>query len=231
LSEDTIAMNGAIQRVGRSLYAENWIGKLSERERWLVKRYIDSYRKDRVSSIVPGTISYTVDGQQWIEPTLMAEVHRARDRRDWKEAQYEAVFEWLQNHGFDLDSDRINRVGFEKALAACFKVQAEVRRSPSDASGSSATAAPPSAAGPIYRTGVAGKPTSWHLIAGECRRRYVDGERHHNALTRRESPSGWACVLIKWLGANHPNAPRITYKALTNKLPALLRELAGEVPS
>jgi hypothetical protein len=227
LSEDTIAMNGAIQRVGHGLCAENWIGKLSERERWLVKRYIDSYRKDRVSSIVPGTISYPIGEQQWIEPTLTAEVHRARDRRDWMEAQYNAVFKWLENHGFDLDSDRIDRARFEKALAAHSK--AAVRRSPSDRSEARAPAAAP--VEPIYRAGVAGKPTSWHLIAGECRRRYVDGERHHNALTRRESPRGWACVLVKWLNANHPNAPPITHKALTNKLPALLRELAGEVPS
>ena len=232
MSEGTLAMDGAIKRVAGGLYGGDWIGELGERERWLIERYIDGSRRDRGSTILPGEISHVVGGRQWAEvpgdPALMAEVDRARDRRDWMEAQYEAVFDWLETRGFDLDSDRIDKAGFEKVFAACFKGGAAVRRSPSDASKSSGPAAPPSAAEPIYRTGVAGRPTAWHLVAGECRRRYAAGERHPKALTGRESPSEWAPVLIKWLGANHPDAPAITKKTLSNKLPALFRELAAD---
>lgn len=220
MSESKIAMDRAIERVGRGLYAGDWIGELNERERWLIERYIDGPR----STILPVPISY--NGRQWAElpsdPTLMAEADRARDRRDWMKAQYQAVFDRLEDCGFDPESDRIDKARFEKALAAYVNIGAAPRRSPSDAPRISTS---PSPAEPIYRTGVAGKPTSWHLIACECRRRYEAGERHRNALTRRESPSEWAIVLIEWLRANHPDAPPPTHKTLTNKLPALFREL------
>jgi hypothetical protein len=71
---------------------------------------------------------------------------------------------------------------------------------------------------PAYRTGLAGKPTSWHLIEQELRRRHAAGERH---LKRAE----WARILIKWLQSTHSNAPCPTVKTLTNKLPGVISEL------
>jgi hypothetical protein len=69
-----------------------------------------------------------------------------------------------------------------------------------------------------YRTGLAGRPTSWALSEAECRRRYAQGERHR---TRAE----WARVLITWLQSTHSDAPVLREKSLTNKLAELLREL------
>jgi hypothetical protein len=73
------------------------------------------------------------------------------------------------------------------------------------------------------RTGLAGRPTCWHLIEAECRHRYAKGERHPGKVG--ESPTGWARVLIKWFSSAHPSARPVTQKTLTNKLFGLLREL------
>ncbi len=76
------------------------------------------------------------------------------------------------------------------------------------------------------RTGLPGKPTSWHLIDCECRRRYAEGERHTGKV--RESRAEWARVLVVWLKTVHPEAPRVTEKTVTNRLPPLLSELQSE---
>jgi hypothetical protein len=81
---------------------------------------------------------------------------------------------------------------------------------------------------PIYRTGLAGKPTSWHLIEAECRRRWKEGERHSNRL--HESRTEWARVLLEWLGRKHPDAPMPKLKTLKNNLATVLRELAANDP-
>jgi hypothetical protein len=96
---------------------------------------------------------------------------------------------------------------------------------------SSALTATPSNAspGPIYRTGLPGKPTTWHLLEAECRRRYADGERHPNESTGRESPSEWATILIAWLQSTHPIVAPAAPKTLTNRLSVLLRELQAGV--
>jgi hypothetical protein len=80
---------------------------------------------------------------------------------------------------------------------------------------------------PIYRTGLPGKPTSWHLLEFECRDRYGDGERHPHVSTGRESPSEWAAVLTTWLQSAYPTVACPTRKTLTNRLSALLRELGA----
>jgi hypothetical protein len=96
---------------------------------------------------------------------------------------------------------------------------------------SALTPSPSSApAGPIYRTGLVGKPTTWHLLESECRRRYAGGERHTNEKTGGESPSEWATILIAWLQSAHPTAASPTPKTVTNRLSPLLRTL-GATPS
>ena len=88
---------------------------------------------------------------------------------------------------------------------------------------------PPSSApgGPIYRTGLPGKPTTWHLLESECRRRYADGERHSNEKTGGESPSEWATILIAWLQSAHPTAASPTPKTVANRLSPFLRALGA----
>ena len=77
---------------------------------------------------------------------------------------------------------------------------------------------------PVYRTGLAGKPTSWHLVQAQCRCRWQAGERHPGKVG--ESRSDWARILLEWLKREHPSAPRPTEKTLKSKLAGLLRELA-----
>lgn len=81
-----------------------------------------------------------------------------------------------------------------------------------------------------YCTGLPGRPTSWHLIEGECRRRYQAGERHPNNAGR-EMTAEWSRVLGTWLSQNHPDAARVTQKTLSNRLAGLLRELQGAMPT
>ena len=77
---------------------------------------------------------------------------------------------------------------------------------------------------PAFRTGLPGRPTSWHLIEAECRKRYAAGERHPGRGD--ESRAEWARTLIKWLKSTHEGATIPTEKAVRNKLPEVLRELA-----
>jgi hypothetical protein len=81
---------------------------------------------------------------------------------------------------------------------------------------------------PPYRTGLAGKPSSWHLVEAECRRRWSAGERH--IKKEMESPSEWASILLPWLVSQHPSAARPTLKTLSNRFSRLLRELISTTP-
>lgn len=76
------------------------------------------------------------------------------------------------------------------------------------------------------RTGTAGRPTSWHLIEAECRRRYIEeGERYSSGAG--ENATEWARVLLEWLRKVHPTAPQPTLNTARTKLPPLLRALKG----
>jgi hypothetical protein len=72
--------------------------------------------------------------------------------------------------------------------------------------------------GPIYRTGAAGRPTSWALVNTEVRRRW-------GPETRGRKTAEWARIMFEWLQSEHPKAAPMTEKTLKNKLPDLLREL------
>ena len=79
----------------------------------------------------------------------------------------------------------------------------------------------------IYSTGAPGRPTSWHLVAAECRRRWAAGERHGHvrAGVQRESSMEWARTLLAWLQQQHPQAPQLTLKTIKNQIAPLLTEL------
>ena len=72
---------------------------------------------------------------------------------------------------------------------------------------------------PAFSTGLPGKPTSWHLVDPEVRRRWQSGKNHGLNTTQ------WAEDMHKWILENHPAAPIPTIKTLKNKLTGLLREL------
>jgi hypothetical protein len=81
----------------------------------------------------------------------------------------------------------------------------------------------------VYRTGEPGRPGSWWLCKRECRRRWAEEERH-SSKAGIESPADWARELAVWLQTEHPAAPPLTHKTLTNKLSPLLRELRANSP-
>jgi hypothetical protein len=69
-----------------------------------------------------------------------------------------------------------------------------------------------------YRTGLPGRPTSWHLAEQECHRRWAAGERHPTV-------TAWAVSLSKWLTETHPEASPLSVQSLRNRLAPLLGEL------
>ena len=116
-----ISFDDAIHRIGSAIFGPDWIGKITVREGWLIDRYVDGKAS---SGIQPAHITY-VDastGRRWKElprdPALVAEIERARDRRDWREAQYERVSQWLERRGFDIERDSFDAEKFERAFAS-----------------------------------------------------------------------------------------------------------------
>jgi hypothetical protein len=70
-----------------------------------------------------------------------------------------------------------------------------------------------------------GRPSSWHLIEAEARRRWLAGERHPGTARTGENHAEWARVLRGWLKAKHPSCPRPSEKRIQNLLGDLIREL------
>jgi len=69
----------------------------------------------------------------------------------------------------------------------------------------------------IYKTGLPGRPTSWHLIEAEVRnnsQKYVGMKTAEVARSMRS-----------WIQSEHCNASPPTIKTLTNRLPELLQKL------
>jgi hypothetical protein len=108
---DLISMDDAIGRVGSAIYGDELIGSLTKREIWLIERYVEGSSTTNRCSIMPGLIRYDVAGRSWAEfpgdPALVAEVERARDRRDYSEEQLERAFDWLESHSFNIDASNI----------------------------------------------------------------------------------------------------------------------------
>ena len=70
---------------------------------------------------------------------------------------------------------------------------------------------------PKAATGRRGRPSSWHLVEEELRRRWAEGERHSN----RE----WARVLCGWLSTSHPSAAPLGTKGIENRIGEIIKEL------
>ncbi|MCW2286217.1 hypothetical protein M2323_004044 [Rhodoblastus acidophilus] len=78
--------------------------------------------------------------------------------------------------------------------------------------------APSAASETIYKTGVAGKPSSWWLIEKEVRRRFA-------GFPADVKKTDIAKLMHAWLKETHPEAPPITAKTIENNLTTLLFEL------
>jgi hypothetical protein len=152
------------------------------------------------------------EGQEFEDRLFLAERSFRRTLDADTETNLPAFIAWAGSKGWELPSELVT-------LAK-----------PDDAADQQSDA-PREANAPVYRTGFAGRPTSWRLIEAECRRRYDAGERYPNTRTKLESPAEWARVLIAWLKEKHREAPLPTEKTLaSNKLLALLRELQSKNP-
>jgi hypothetical protein len=65
--------------------------------------------------------------------------------------------------------------------------------------------------GATYRTGTQGRPSSWHLVEPEAKRRIKAGE-HPEKLNE------FAIELDEWRQLKHPNSARMTVKTILNKV-------------
>jgi hypothetical protein len=118
----TISLEGASVQIGKAKSGGDWIGKLTERERWPIKRYIEQ-RHQRSSSIVSGEITHAGPGGPIIpvnDRGLAAEVERARDRFEQMKDQYDQAEDWLEDRGFDVEGDSLDLAKFQRLFAAAF---------------------------------------------------------------------------------------------------------------
>jgi hypothetical protein len=159
-NQSRLSLDEAVNVVGKAIFHDDWIVSLTERERWLLGRYMDGVKPES-SSVMPGLVRYVVAGRSWAEiPTsaaLVKEVDQALDRRDWREAQRERAIGWLEDHGFDFD-------------APCVEKEALAREMAKDFAGGTAEIAPSVLEGNRARPVTA---SSAKTIAKE----YIDGEK------------------------------------------------------
>jgi hypothetical protein len=181
--------------------------------------------------ILRGANSYVVGGRQWAEipgdPALMAEADRARDRRDWMEAQRKAVFDWFESRGFDHDSDDIDKARFETALVAPHTRGVATKQPPNKASEINGQRAEPAGAvdakAPTH-SGFPGRPTKGkHLIDDEFERRIV---------ARQVLPSlaNEAKELLDWFKWQHPTMARPTTKTIQENIRERHRQWRANQP-
>ena len=223
---ETISLKQAREMVGTAIYGDAWIDQLTQRERWLLDRYIN---KPSEGLVVEKSALYQLDGLRNTDthnapPALQSEIDQAKDREEWRQSQRTRVSDWFVQHGMDVRFRRekgfliIPRSVEKHLFVRAF--EADFASEPSKPTGGLSSEADQAR---TYQTGMAGRPTSWHLVERECRRRYEAGERHPGKSG--ESPTEWADTLIPWLAEIHLEAAPLTRKAATNKLSMLLRKL------
>jgi hypothetical protein len=121
---NTIPLIEAKERVAHALYGDDWIGELTQREKWLLKhyrQYLPQHLHHLPASLLPGGITYVGGGMgisTALTPSLREELARALDRQEWMIEQYEKVEQWFADRGFK--SNEIDRNAFERAFAKSF---------------------------------------------------------------------------------------------------------------
>jgi hypothetical protein len=231
----TISLEEASARAGKAKFGADWIGKLTERERWLVKRYVEP-QHDSASTFLPGTITYVGPGGPFVpvnDSTLAAEVERARDRLEQMNDQYNQVDELLEDWGFDLEVAQLDLAQFEHVFAAAFPqvdkrialsvaVQDPLLTGPVLAKPETASR---KATGDAYtHSGFAGRPSKGkHLIDDEFDRRVAAG-------TALRSLADEAKALFDWFKQQHPTLARPTTKTIKENIRARHREWKASRP-
>jgi hypothetical protein len=105
---DVISASEAEQLVGKELFRDEWIGRLLEREKWLIRTYQHTTMKHVPASTLPGRISYAVGLARKEQPhgaKLREEIELAHDRSEWMKQQYDDVHRWMRKHGFKLGTE------------------------------------------------------------------------------------------------------------------------------
>lgn len=133
-------VNKALGLVGVRIFGKDWIGLLSDREFWLLARYVSR------RTGTPITNSDGVTALHWedivpprilFDLTLAAEIERAFDHYLHMQHQYECATDWLKKRGVNcypietFNSEACDRVLTQEALV--LPSRAEPFKSPTDA--------------------------------------------------------------------------------------------------
>jgi hypothetical protein len=206
-----ISLDDASARIGEARFGVDWIGKLTERERWLIKRYVDRCHH-KPSSILPSQITYVGPGGPFApvnDPALAAEVERARDRLEQMNDQYDQVYDWLEERGFDTETRSIDLTQFERAFETALTAEDVPRRSQ-----------PIRELDLMLTTGAPGRPSKgMHLIRAEFDRRR--GANECKPSLREE-----ATELEEWFRNNYPKAQSVKRKTIENSIRTAYKQWA-----
>ena len=119
-----VSIDAAARRVGRAIFGDEWVGAITTRETWLIERYLEGLHGPSAPSILPSQTMWIVGGVRWTEypsdPSLVAEVVRARDRDDWCLEQWRQALRWLEDHGFDPDAATFEGEALARKIARAF---------------------------------------------------------------------------------------------------------------
>ena len=141
---ERIPLNQARSRVGMAMYGANWIGQLTERERWLLERYVEpKVREVNLAELLtqPPSNELRLRSRPWINddppPALRSEIDQAKDRHEWRLSQHRRVSDWLVQHGMDVRIRRekgsliiprhVEKQLFERAFEAEFSTRRDRR--------------------------------------------------------------------------------------------------------
>ena len=189
-----LTIDVAVEQVGRAMYGDAWIGSLTKREDWLIRRYVEGVAPaSEASSMMRGSVRWEIGGRKWAEcpgdPKIVEEVEQARDRRDFMEEQSERAFDWLEDHGFDPDASSLDREALFSALAGMTADSESVEIS----------------------TGAPGRPSVIQFVEKEA-------ERRRSANEALPKISAEAQELHSWCAKKHPSYPTPTAKTIENRI-------------
>jgi hypothetical protein len=116
-NKSKIRLAEAGKRVVRARYGKEWIGRLTQEEEFLIKRYGPQHTP---ASLLPGGITTITSRALSLSRPLREKLDHALFRKEWMYEQSEWFDQWFKDHGFDPDDDEIDHDAFERAFAKSF---------------------------------------------------------------------------------------------------------------
>jgi hypothetical protein len=104
------------KRVASARYGDEWIGRLTRREEFMIKRYGPTTSASKLQ----GGITIVNSRAFPLSKPLWEELEHALFRQEWMNEQYEWFEQWFKDHDFDPDHDEIDRDAFERAFEKTF---------------------------------------------------------------------------------------------------------------